>query len=346
MEGRRTVLDIAKPKIELLAAEANSYAKFQIEPLEPGYGHTLGNALRRVLLSSIEGAAVTKLKIEGVNHEFSTIPGVVEDVTEIVLNVKGIRFTAHARRVRVTLQRQGPGPVLARHMDLPSTVELINPDHYICTLDGNDSRIEMELLVDKGRGYTPAELGEIVNIGEIPVDAIFTPIPKVNYAVENTRVGQATNYDRLIIEIYTDGSIKPGDALSHAAQVLVEYNQKIADFRRMTDSVADVEIREDHVPHVTGEGAIPNAILEMSVHELELGTRTLNCLRRADITTIGQILQMDEKQLKAVRNLGDKSLDEIKENVLKKCKQVGYDPGGRWSKSTNDGVSSEDPEAE
>jgi DNA-directed RNA polymerase subunit alpha len=343
------VLDIAKPSIELLAAEKN-YGRFKIEPLEPGYGHTLGNALRRVLLSSIEGAAVTKLKIEGVHHEFSTIPGVVEDVTEIVLNVKGIRFTAHARKVRVTLHRQGPGPVLARHMDLPSTVQLVNPDHYICTLDGTDSRVEMEFVVDKGKGYTPAEMGEVANIGEIPVDAIFTPIPKVNYVVENTRVGQATNYDRLILEIFTDGSVEPGDALGYAAQVLVEYNQKIADFIRQVPG-GDIEDEEPAL-HESDEGAIPNVINEMPVSDLELSTRTFNCLRRADITTIGQILQMDEKQLKAVRNLGDKSLDEIKVRVREKCLRVGYDPGGRWSKSDDgltydsDDIIDADPEDE
>lgn len=330
------MLDIAKPSIELVAAEEN-YGRFKIEPLEPGYGHTLGNALRRVLLSSIPGSAITKIKIDGVYHEFSTIPGVREDVTEIVLNIKGIRLRSHSpRKVRITLMRQGPGPVLARHIDVPSNVELVNPDHYICTLDGNESRIEIEFTVDKGRGYVPAEMGEIAAIGEIPIDAIFTPVPKVNYVVENTRVGQATNYDRLIIEIFTDGTIKPGDALIHSAQVLVQYNKIISEFSRK-----DIEDFDDGQTLVTivDSNAIPSTIMEMSVDALELTTRTHNCLRRADITSIGQILQMDEKQLKAVRNLGEKSLDEIKDKVREKCLKYNYDPGGKWSSAAEESTS-------
>jgi len=325
------MLDIAKPSIEVVKAESSDekYARVEISPLEPGYGHTLGNALRRVLLSSIPGAAITKVKIEGVFHEFSTIPGVREDVTEIVLNIKGIRLRSYAdRKVRVSLVRQGKGPVLARHMDIPSSIELVNPDHYICELDSNDSRIEMEFTVEKGKGYVPAELGEIANIGEIPVDAIYTPIHKVNYVVENTRVGQATNYDRLLLEIFSDGTIQPVDALRHAAQVLVQYNQIVADLNR-PDPIED----EEQVAPQAGDTAIPASIMEKSVDQLDLTTRTHNCLRRADITTIGQILQMDEKQLKAVRNLGEKSLEEIKEKVREICLKAGYDPGGKWSQS-------------
>jgi DNA-directed RNA polymerase subunit alpha len=329
------MLDIAKPSIELVAAEEN-YGRFKIEPLETGYGHTLGNSLRRVLLSSIPGAAITKVKIEGVYHEFSTIPGVREDVTEIVLNIKGIRLRSYAnRKIRVTLMHQGAGPVYARHIDLPSNVELVNPDHYICTLDSNDARIEMEFTVEVGRGYIPAEMNEVVAIGEIPIDAIFTPIPKVNYVVENTRVGQATNFDRLVIEITTDGTIKPGDALIHAAQVLVEYNQIIAGFNRNTVDVGGVVGGVDGpVSSVDSSNTIPQQIMDMPVDALELSTRTHNCLRRADIATIGQILQMDEKQLKAVRNLGEKSLEEIKDRVREKCARHGYDLGGKWA--TND----------
>lgn len=324
------MLDIAKPSIELVAAEEN-YGRFKIEPLETGYGHTLGNSLRRVLLSSIPGAAITKVKIEGVYHEFSTIAGVREDVTEIVLNIKGIRLRSYAnRKIRVTLMHQGAGPVYARHIDLPSNVELVNPDHYICTLDSNDARIEMEFTVEIGRGYIPAEMNEVVAIGEIPIDAIFTPIPKVNYVVENTRVGQATNFDRLVIEITTDGTIKPGDALIHAAQVLVEYNQIIASFNRNIVEVGSLPI-DDGPTSGDNSNAIPQQIMDMPVDALELSTRTHNCLRRADIATIGQILQMDEKQLKAVRNLGEKSLEEIKDRVREKCARHGYDLGGKWA---------------
>lgn len=324
------MLDIAKPSIVVVAAEEN-YGRFKIEPLEPGYGHTLGNSLRRVLLSSIPGAAITKVKIEGVYHEFSTIAGVREDVTEIVLNIKGIRLRAWSnhRKIRVTLMHQGAGPVYARHIELPSNVELVNPDHYICTLDSNDARIEMEFTIEEGRGYVPAEMSEVAAIGEIPIDAIFTPIPKVNYVVENTRVQQATNFDRLIIEIFTDGTTKPADALIHAAQVLVEYNQTIAAFSRVQK---DIEV-ENPVGTSQGENAnaIPQQIMDMPVDALELSTRTHNCLRRADIATIGQILQMDEKQLKAVRNLGEKSLEEIKDRVRDKCARHGYDLGGKWA---------------
>jgi DNA-directed RNA polymerase subunit alpha len=327
------MLDIAKPKIEVIAAEEN-YGRFKIEPLEPGYGHTLGNSLRRVLLSSIPGAAITKVKIEGVYHEFSTIPGVREDVTEIVLNIKGIRLRSFAtRRIRVTLMHQGAGPVYAKHIDMPSNVELVNPDHYICTLDSNDARIEMEFTVEVGRGYIPAEMNEVAAIGEIPIDAIFTPIPKVNYFVENTRVQQATNFDRLVIEIFTDGTIKPGDALIHAAQVLVEYNQIIASFSREKIDVEVTMDSPDRLKQGDSTNAIPQQIMDMPVDALELSTRTHNCLRRADIATIGQILQMDEKQLKAVRNLGDKSLEEIKDRVREKCARHGYDLGGKWAAS-------------
>jgi DNA-directed RNA polymerase subunit alpha len=225
---------------------------------------------------------------------------------------------------------QGAGPVYARHIDLPSNVELVNPDHYICTLDSNDARIEMEFTVEVGRGYIPAEMNEVVAIGEIPIDAIFTPIPRVNYVVENTRVGQATNFDRLVIEITTDGTIKPGDALIHAAQVLVEYNQIIAGFNRNIVEVGSLPI-DDGVTGGDSSNAIPQQIMDMPVDALELSTRTHNCLRRADIATIGQILQMDEKQLKAVRNLGEKSLEEIKDRVREKCARHGYDLGGKWA---------------
>jgi DNA-directed RNA polymerase subunit alpha len=228
------VLDIAMPKIEVVQA-AENYGRFKIEPLDPGYGHTLGNALRRVLLSSIPGSAVTKIKIDGVYHEFSTIPGVKEDVTEIVLNIKGIRLRSYAERpVKVLLTKQGPGVVRAADIDAPSNVELVNPNHYICTLDGDESHVEIEMTVERGRSYLPADQRDALPIGEIPVDAIFTPVPKVNYVVENTRIGQATDFDRLLIEIWTDGTIKAGDALSHAAQVLVQYSQTIADFNRLT----------------------------------------------------------------------------------------------------------------
>jgi DNA-directed RNA polymerase subunit alpha len=308
------VLDIAMPKIEVVQA-AENYGRFKIEPLDPGYGHTLGNALRRVLLSSIPGSAITKIKIDGVFHEFSTIPGVKEDVTEIVLNIKGIRLRSYAERpVKVLLTRQGAGIVRAEDIDTPSNVELVNPNHYICTLDSDDAQIEIEMTVERGKGYMAADQRDALPIGEIPVDAIFTPVPKVNYVVENMRIGQATDYDRLLIEIWTDGTIKAGDALSHAAQVLVQYSQTIADFNRLTT--------EQETPATPHGLVIPADIYDTPIEELDLSTRTYNCLKRADITKVGQVLEMDEKALLSVRNLGQKSMEEIRDKLVER----GYIP--------------------
>jgi DNA-directed RNA polymerase subunit alpha len=308
------VLDIAMPKIEVVQA-AENYGRFKIEPLDPGYGHTLGNALRRVLLSSIPGSAITKIKIDGVFHEFSTITGVKEDVTEIVLNIKGIRLRSYAERpVKVLLTKQGSGVVRAEDIDTPSNVELVNPNHYICTLDSDDGHIEIEMTVERGKGYMAADQRDALPIGEIPVDAIFTPVPKVNYVVENMRIGQATDYDRLLIEIWTDGTIKAGDALSHAAQVLVQYSQTIADFNRLTT--------EQEAPATPHGLVIPADIYDTPIEELDLSTRTYNCLKRADITKVGQVLEMDEKALLSVRNLGQKSMEEIRDKLIER----GYIP--------------------
>lgn len=306
------MLDLALPKIDVERA-AESYARFRIEPLEPGYGYTMGNALRRVLLSSIPGAAVTRIKIDGVYHEFATVAGVREDVTEIVLNVKGIRLRSYAERpVKLHLTKQGPGIARASDIDAPSNVEIVNPHHYIASLDGEDAQLDIELTVERHRGYLPVENRDPVPIGEIPVDAIFTPIPRVNYVVEHTRIGGMTDYDRLILEIWTDGTIKPGDALSHAAQVLGQYSQTIASFSRPieTGELATT------APGTPAADHIPADVYDTPIEELDLTTRTSNCLRRADITKIGQLLQMDQKDLLAVRNLGQKSIDEIREKLV------------------------------
>lgn len=304
------MLDLALPKIECERA-AENYARFRIEPLEPGYGHTMGNALRRVLLSSIPGAAITRIKLDSVYHEFATVAGVREDVTEIVLNVKGIRLRSYAERpVKLHLSKQGAGVARASDIDAPSNVEIVNPQHYIATLDSEDAHLDLELTVERHRGYLPVENRDPVPIGEIPVDAIFTPIPRVNYVVEHTRIGGMTDYDRLILEIWTDGTIKPGDALSHAAQVLGQYSQTIASFSR-----ADASL--DLLPSpTTGDDGIPPDVYDTPIEELDLTTRTSNCLRRADITKVGQLLQMNEKDLLAVRNLGSKSIDEIREKLV------------------------------
>ncbi len=314
------MLDIAMPKIEVVQA-AENYGRFKIEPLDPGYGHTLGNALRRVLLSSIPGSAITKIKIDGVFHEFSTIPGVKEDVTEIVLNIKGVRLRSYAERpVKVLLSKSTHGVVRATDIDAPSNVELVNPEHYICMVDSEPAHLEIEMTVERGRGYVAADQRDALPIGEIPVDAIFTPVPRVNYVVENTRIGQATDFDRLILEIWTDGTVKPGDALSHAAQVLVQYSQTIADFNR----IAPVE---PEAPAPSGL-SIPSDVYDTPIEDLDLSTRTYNCLKRADITRVGQVLQMDEKALLSVRNLGQKSMEEIRDKLIER----GYIP-----KSANGG---------
>jgi DNA-directed RNA polymerase subunit alpha len=308
------MLDLALPKIDVERA-AESYARFRIEPLEPGYGYTMGNALRRVLLSSIPGAAVTRIKIDGVYHEFATVAGVREDVTEIVLNVKGIRLRSYAERpVKLHLSKQGPGIARASDIDAPSNVEIVNPQHYIASLDGEDAQLDIELTVERHRGYLPVENRDPVPIGEIPVDAIFTPVPKVNYVVENTRVQQTTDFDRLLIEIWTDGTIKAGDALSHAAQVLVQYAQTISGFNQL--------MLDSDLPKAPDGLAIPADIYDTPIEELDLSTRTYNCLKRADITKVGQVLEMDEKALLSVRNLGQKSMEEIRDKLIER----GYIP--------------------
>ncbi len=277
------MLDIAMPKIEVVQA-AENYGRF---------------------------------KIDGVFHEFSTITGVKEDVTEIVLNIKGIRLRSYAERpMKMLLSRRGPGIVRASDIDAPSNVEIVNPEHYICTLDNDQARLEIELTVERGHGYAPADQRDPLPIGEIPVDAIFTPVPKVNYIVENTRIGQATDFDRLILEIWTDGTVKPGDALSHAAQILVQYSQTIADFNRLTT---------EQEPQTVERGlTIPADIYETPIEDLDLSTRTYNCLKRADITKVGQVLQMEEKELLSVRNLGQKSMEEIRDRLIER----GYIPKG------------------
>jgi len=305
------MLDLALPKIEAERA-AENYARFRIEPLEPGYGHTMGNALRRVLLSSIPGAAITRIKIDSVYHEFATVQGVREDVTEIVLNVKGIRLRSYAERpVKLHLSKHGAGIARASDIDAPSNVEIVNPNHYIATLDSEDAHLDLELTVERHRGYLPVENRDPIPIGEIPIDAIFTPIPRVNYVVEHTRIGGMTDYDRLILEIWTDGTIKPGDALSHAAQVLGQYSQTIASFSRLPELEGT-----DGNGQLAPVDGIPPDVYDTPIEELDLTTRTSNCLRRADITKVGQLLQMDEKDLLAVRNLGSKSIDEIREKLV------------------------------
>jgi DNA-directed RNA polymerase subunit alpha len=313
------VLDIALPHIKSTETEQN-FASYDIEPLEAGYGRTLGNALRRVLLSSLPGAAVTAIKIEGAQHEFQDIPGVREDVTDIVLNVKKIRLRTHSQEpVTMRIEISGERVVTAADIQAPSTIEIVNPDVYLCTLDGDDAHLEMELVVESGKGYVPAETKEGQPIGQIPVDAIFTPVQRVNYIVENTRVGQMTNFDRITLQVWTDGTITPDEALRQASDVLVRHFQLIADFIQPRDIIVDEDIYPTGIDSGGKSGRhqilIPPRIYDMPIEELDLTVRAYNCLKRSGITKVGQILSMSEEDLLAVRNFGEKSLNELKDSL-------------------------------
>jgi DNA-directed RNA polymerase subunit alpha len=304
------LLDIAQPKVDLTVSGHN-YGRFTIEPLEPGYGITLGNSLRRILLRSLPGAAIVRARIADVWHEFSTIEGVREDVTEIVLNLKRVRIrpigTLHETRAH--LYHQGKGVVTAGDIDWPSDIEIVNPELIIATIDADDATVEMDLVVASGRGYQPAESQEMFAIGEIPLDALFTPIEKVNYVVEHTRVGGVTDFDRLIIEIQTDGTVEPDDALSQAAQILVEHAQMIAGFNREDATVAEGVDRP-----MTEQDMRP-------LTELGLSPRVLNALRSRQIERVGQVMLMERDQLLSIRNFGPRSLRELTDALT----QHGYE---------------------
>lgn len=296
------MLEIAQPTVDLTVTGHN-YGRFTIEPLEPGYGITLGNALRRILLRSLPGAAVVRARISDVWHEFATVEGVREDVTEIVLNLKRIRLrsvTLH-EETRAHLYHHGKGVVTAGDIDWPSDIEIVNPELVIATADSDDATIEMDLVVALGRGYKQAELQETFAIGEIPIDALFTPIEKVNYVVEHTRVGQMTDYDRLIIEIQTDGTIEPNDALTQAAAILVEHAQMIAGYRG-DGSVSPGEA-----------GAEPEEGDRRPLAELGLSPRVLNALRSRQVETVGEVMAMERDQLLKIRNFGPRSFEELLE---------------------------------
>ena len=306
------MLEIALPRITPVETEAN-YASYDIEPLEAGYGRTLGNALRRVLLSSLPGSAITSIKIEGASHEFQDIPHVREDVTDIVLNVKKIRLRSQSDRpVTMRIEVSGERVVTAADIQAPSTVEIVTPDVYICSLDDPDAHLDMELVVENGKGYVPAESKEGQAIGVIPVDAIFTPVEKVNYTVENTRVGQMTNFDKITLQIWTDGSITPEDALHQAAQVLVQHFQMIADHHEVVTG----EVETPTLPAGATTYAIPQRIYDTPIEELDLSVRAFNCLKRSGITKVGQVLTMSQDDLLAVRNFGEKSLNELKDTLI------------------------------
>jgi DNA-directed RNA polymerase subunit alpha len=299
------VADQVMPRVEVIATAPN-YGRFTIGPLEKGYGLILGNALRRILLSSLPGAAITSIRIEGVYHEFSTLPHVKEDVTEIVLNVKKLRLRSFSDRpVRLQLSATGPGRVRATDIQLPSTIELINAEQELATLDSADGRLEMELMVEHGRGYVSSEAREGLPIGTIPVDAIFSPIPRVNYVTEEIPDGAYPGTERLVLEIWSDGTIDTGEALSLAASALSQHSTLLANYSSPETAPGETADQKGL--------AIPPHVAEMPIEDLGLSVRTYNCLKRSGITKVGQILQMDRKELLGVRNFGQKSFDELQD---------------------------------
>ena len=303
--GLANVWDTTKPKIEF-AELSDTYGKFIVEPLDRGFGVTLGNALRRVLLSSIAGAAVTSVKIENVLHEFSTIPGVVEDVTQVILNLKELSLKLHSDKPKLLrMDVRGKKDVVAGDLQPDAEVEILNPDLHIATLDGKNAHLAMELVVERGKGYVPAERhrkSEHV-IGVIPIDSVFSPIQKVNYVVDDTRVGHATDYDRLILEVWTDGSIRPEEALQESARLLNDC------FRLFVGTAVAPEVAVG--PQVDET----NKLATMPIEELDLSVRPYNCLKRAGINTLGDLLQRTEEEVVNVKNFGRKSLDEVKEKL-------------------------------
>lgn len=303
------MIEIEKPRIECVESPTDeSYGKFVVEPLERGYGTTLGNSLRRILLSSLPGTAVTSIRIAGVQHEFSTIPGVKEDVTEIVLNVKSIIMKLHCDGPKtVYIEASGAGEVTAGDIKLDAEVEVLNPDQHIATLDTEGS-LSMEMVVDHGRGYVVAEKnkGSQQIIGTIPVDSIYSPVLKVNYTVENTRVGNRTDYDKLTMEVWTDKTITPRDAVSLGAKILCDHFQLFTDLSETIGSESTVKEKIE---------TQRDKVLEMTIEELDLSVRSFNCLKRANINTVEDLIGKTQDEMIKVRNLGRKSLEEVEHKL-------------------------------
>ncbi|WP_407382659.1 DNA-directed RNA polymerase subunit alpha [Ruminococcus sp.] len=301
------MIEIEKPRIDTEELSSDGkYGRFVVEPLERGFGNTLGNSLRRVLLSSLEGVAVTSIKIDGVLHEFSTIPGVKEDVTEIVLNMKSLVAKLHSNGPKIVeISAEGPCVVTAESIKCDSEVEILNPDLHIATL-ADGASLNMEITLDKGRGYVPAEKNKLISgneiIGVLPIDSIYTPVLKVNYTVDNTRVGQITDYDKLTLSVWTNGVINAQEAVSLAAKVLTEHLNL---FVNLSDSGYNTEIMVQK--NDTGK----EKVLEMTIEELDLSVRSFNCLKRAGINTVEDLISKSEEDMMKVRNLGRKSLEEV-----------------------------------
>lgn len=310
------MMEIEKPRIETEElTEDGKHGRFVVEPLERGFGNTLGNSLRRVLLSSLEGCAVTSIKIDGVLHEFSTIPGVKEDVTEIVLNMKSVVAKLYETSPKVVeISAQGPCVVTAGDIKCDSEVEILNPEQHIATL-GEDAKLNMEITIDKGRGYIPAERNKLISgnnvIGVLPIDSIYTPVLKVNYTVDNTRVGQITDYDKLTLDVWTNGVINAQEAVSLAAKVLTEHLNL---FVNLSDKASSAEVM------VEKDDKGKEKILEMTIEDLDLSVRSFNCLKRAGINTVEDLINKSEEDMMKVRNLGRKSLEE----VIQKLNSLGF----------------------
>ena len=312
------MIEIEKARIEYVDKSANGdYGKFVIEPLERGFAHTLGNSLRRVLLSSLPGVAVTDIRIEGISHEFSTIPGVTEDVAELILNLKTMSAILYTDEPKTaTIDVKGPALVTAADIICDDELEFVDPDMPIATLN-EDAHLQMTLTFRKGRGYVSADKNKYPNmpIGVIPIDAIFTPIRKVNYAVEDTRVGQITDYDRLTLEVWTDGSIKPDEAISLSAKILNEHLSLFASLNEQVATIAFANQEDDKV----------EKIMEMAIEELDLSVRAYNCLKRAGINTVSELVQRNQEDMMKVRNLGRKSLEEVEQKL--QALNLGLRPG-------------------
>ena len=313
------MFDFNKPNIEITEiSEDKTYGKFVVEPLERGYGTTLGNSLRRIMLSSLPGAAVSHVKIDGVLHEFSSVPGVKEDVTEIIMNLKSLVIKNSSETdepKKAYIEFEGEGVVTAADIQVDSDIEILNPETVIATLNGGaDSKLYMELTISKGRGYVSADKNknDELPIGVIPIDSIFTPVERVNLTVENTRVGQITDFDKLTLDVYTNGTLVPDEAVSLAAKVLNEHLKLFIDLSEVAQ-VAEVMIDK--------EDDITQAVLEMSIDELELSVRSYNCLKRAGINTVEELTNRTSEDMMKVRNLGRKSLEE----VLAKLKELGLE---------------------
>ncbi len=304
------MIEIEKPKIDYIGNDDQAnYGKYVVEPLERGYGTTLGNALRRILLSSLPGAAITTVRFDGALHEFSNLQGVLEDTIEIILNLKALAIKIHGDEPQtLVIETDQAGPVKARDIKAPADVEILNEQQHICTLEEN-ARLFIEMTAINGRGYVPADRNKTpqMPIGVIPVDSIFSPIKKVNYQVENTRVGQVTDYDKLTLEVWTDGSIKPDEAISLAAKIL---NTHISLFVNLTEQVDEVEITSDR--HEEDR----ERILDMTIEELDLSVRSYNCLKRAGINSVGELVRKSEDEMMKVRNLGKKSLEEVENKLV------------------------------